>query len=145
MDITPRQMIALFRAGQIEDILRSRAIWLCASCYSCTVRCPVGIQVTDTLYALKRIAMEKRIYPLRFPVHTLSKAFTQSVYKYGRNFELGLGIKYFFSTDIVKLFSNFRFGLAMIRRGRLGLFPKRLRRIKQIRAIIEKANQFGEG
>ena len=89
--------------------------------------------------------MEKRIYPLRFPVHTLSKAFTKSVYKYGRNFELGLGIKYFFSTDIVKLFSNFRFGLAMIRRGRLGLFPKRLRRIKQIRAIIEKANQFGEG
>jgi len=145
MDITPRQTIALFRAGMVEDILRSRAIWICASCYSCTVRCPVGIKVTDTLYALKRLAMEKQIYPLRFSVHSLSKAFAKSVYRYGRNFELGLGIRYFLSTDIVKLFSNFKFGLMMIGKRRLGLIPRRLKRIGQIRAIIEKANQFGEG
>jgi len=31
MDITPRQIVALFRAGRLEDILRSRAIWMCAS------------------------------------------------------------------------------------------------------------------
>jgi heterodisulfide reductase subunit C len=145
MDITPRQTIALFRAGMVEDILRSRAIWICAACYSCTVRCPVGIKVTDTLYALKRLAMEKQIYPLRFSVHSLSKAFAKSVYRYGRNFELGLGIRYFLSTDIVKLFSNFKFGLMMIGKRRLGLIPRRLKRIGQIRAIIEKANQFGEG
>jgi heterodisulfide reductase subunit C len=145
MDITPRQTIALFRAGMVEDILRSRAIWLCASCYSCTVRCPVGIKVTDTLYALKRIAMEKKIYPLRFPVHMLSKAFTNNVYKYGRNYELGLGLKYIFNTNIVKLFPNFGFGLTMIKNGRLGILPKSLKRIKEIRAIIDKANQFGEG
>ncbi len=71
MDITPRQVIALFRAGQLEDILRSRTIWLCASCYSCTVRCPVGIKVTDTMYALKRVAMDKKVYPQQFPVHVL--------------------------------------------------------------------------
>jgi heterodisulfide reductase subunit C len=145
MDITPRQIVALFRAGHVEDILRSRAIWLCASCYSCTVRCPVGIKVTDTLYALKRIAMDKKIHPLRFPVHTLSKTFAKNIYQYGRNYEIGLGLKYFLRTDIVKLFSNFRFGLSMVRRGRLGLIPRRLKRINQIRAIITKANEFGEG
>jgi heterodisulfide reductase subunit C len=145
MDITPRQTVALFRAGHIERILRSRTIWLCASCYSCTVRCPVGIKVTDTLYALKRIAMEKKIYPARFPVHTLSRSFTNNVYRYGRNYELGLGLRYFLATDIVKLFSNFGFGLSMIRRGRMGLLPKKLKRINQIRAIIKKADEFGEG
>jgi heterodisulfide reductase subunit C len=144
MDVTPRQIVALFRAGMIEDILRSRAIWLCASCYSCTVRCPVGIKITDTLYALKRVAMGKKIYPMRFPVHTLSRAFTKNIYNYGRNYELGLGLKYFLSANIVKLFSNFRFGLTMIRRHRLGILPRRLKRIGQIRAIIEKANEFGE-
>ncbi|SYZ73410.1 conserved hypothetical protein [Candidatus Zixiibacteriota bacterium] len=144
MDITPRQIVALFRAGHIEEILNSRAIWLCASCYSCTVRCPAGIRVTDTLYALKRIAMDKDIHPRRFPVHSLSRAFTNNVYKYGRNYELGLGIRYFLSTDFVKLFSNMGYGLSMIRRGRLGLVPKKLKRVNQIRAIIEKANQFEE-
>ena len=145
MDITPRQIVALFRAGMVEDILKSRAIWLCASCYSCTVRCPAGIKVTDTLYALKRIAMEKEIYPLRFPVHTLSKAFTENVYKFGRNYELGLGLKYILKTNLVKLFPNTGFGLKMIKNGRLGLLPKRLKRMREIRAIIDKANQFGEG
>ena len=145
MDITPRQVVALFRAGHIEEILRSRTIWLCASCYSCTVRCPAGIRVTDTLYALKRIAMEKKIYPSRFPAHTLSKEFTDNIYKYGRNYELGLGLRYFLSTNFVKLFTNIGFGFSMIKRGRLNLIPHRLKRISQIRAIIDKANQFGEG
>src|SRR5512136_294053 len=69
MDLTPRQVVAMFRAGHIEEI------WLCASCYSCTVRCPAEIRVTDTMYALKRIAMARKIYPGRFPVHALSRAF----------------------------------------------------------------------
>jgi hypothetical protein len=36
------------------------------------------------------------------------------------------------------------YGFSMIRRGRLALIPRKLKRISQIRAIIEKANQFEE-
>lgn len=144
MDITPRQTIALFRAGMLEDILNSKTIWICASCYSCTVRCPAGIRVTDTMYALKRLAMEKHIYPDRFPVHSLSNAFARNVYKYGRNYELGLGIRYFLRSNFVKLFTNTGYALSMIRRGRLALMPSRIRQVGQIRAIIKKANEFGE-
>lgn len=144
MDITPRQTIALFRAGHLKEILNSRTIWICASCYSCTVRCPVGIRVTDTLYALKRIAMEKKIYPDKFPVYALSQAFIKNVYKYGRNYELGLGIRYFLKAGIAKLFGNTGVGLAMITRGRMGIFPQKIKKIDEVRAIIDKANQLGE-
>jgi len=144
MDITPRQTIALFRAGHLEDILKSRTIWLCASCYSCTVRCPVGIKITDTMYSLKRLAMEKKIYPSKFPVHTLSKAFIKNIYWLGRNYELGLGLRYFLASDIIKLFGNTGYALSMIRRGRLGLIPKKLKRVREIRAIIKKANEVGD-
>jgi len=145
MDITPRQTIALFRAGMLEDILQSRTIWICASCYSCTVRCPVGIKVTDTMYALKRLAIDKKIYPARFAVHTLSKTFIDNVYRYGRNYELGLGIRYFLRSDFAKLFTNIGFGWSMFRRGRLGLLPKKIKRVNQVRAIIKRANEFPEG
>ena len=144
MDITPRQTIALFRAGMLEDILHSRTIWICASCYSCTVRCPVGIKVTDTMYALKRLAMEKKVYPAKFAVHTLSKAFIDNVYKYGRNYELGLGLKYFLKSNVMKLFANTGFALTMFRHGRLGLLPSRIKRVDQVRAIIKRANQIPE-
>lgn len=145
MDITPRQTIALFRAGHLEEILNSRAIWMCASCYSCTVRCPVGIKVTDTMYALKRVAMDKGIYPRQFPVHTLSRIFVNYIKKYGRNYELGLGTRYLLATRPSKMLGSAGLGLSLIRSGRMGLVPKKLKRVNQIRAIIEKASQFGEG
>jgi len=145
MDLSPRQVVAMFRAGQIEEILQSRTIWLCASCYSCTVRCPAEIRVTDTMYALKRIAMDRKIYPARFPVHVLSKAFVNNIYRYGRNYELGLGIKYLARTSWKRLFASAGMGMSMIRRGRMGLIPKKLKRVNDIRAIINKANEFGEG
>ena len=144
MDITPRETVALFRAGLLTEILHSRTIWICASCYSCTVRCPVGIRVTDSLYALKRIAMEKKIYPDKFPVYALSKAFIKNIYRYGRNYELGLGISFFLRSDYKKLFGNMGVGWSMISRGRMGLIPKKIKKIDEVRAIIDKANQLGE-
>ncbi len=144
MDITPRETVALFRAGMIEEILQSKTIWICASCYSCTVRCPVGIRVTDSLYALKRTAIDRKILPSHFPVPALSQAFISSIKKYGRNYELGLGFRYYLRASIFKLLSSIGFGLKMIRLGRLGLLPGKIKRINEVRAIIDKANQMGE-
>ena len=142
MDITPREIVALFRAGHLEIILHSRTIWICASCYSCRVRCPSGILVTDLMYALKRLAMEMNIYPPKFPVHVLSKLFISNVYKYGRNFEMGLGIKYLLKTDPKKLFASVGFGIAMMRRGRLAVRPQTIKKIRDIRAIINRAKEL---
>ncbi len=144
MDVTPRQMVALYRAGMIEDILRSRAIWLCASCYSCAVRCPANIRVTDTMYALKRIAMGERQRTGRFHVHLLSRTFVNNVYRYGRNYELGLGLKYMARSSLRRLFGSFGYGLSLIRRGRLAIVPRRIKHVRQVRAIIDTANKFGE-
>ncbi|MBC8277047.1 MAG: 4Fe-4S dicluster domain-containing protein [FCB group bacterium] len=142
MDITPRETVALFRAGHLEEILHSRAIWICASCYACRVRCPSGILVTDLMYALKRLAMKKKIYPPKFPVHVLSKAFISNIYRYGRNFEMGLAVKYFLKAEPKKLLGNIGFGLSMVRRGRISIKPTSIKKIKDVRAIIKRANQL---
>lgn len=144
MDMTPRHMVALYRAGMIEDILRSKAIWLCASCYSCAVRCPAKIRVTDTLYALKRIAIDQKRLPKRFHVHLLSRTFINNVYRYGRNYELGLGATYMARSSLRRLFGSISYGLSLMRLGRLAIIPRRIKRIRQVRAIIDVANTFGE-
>ena len=140
MDLSPREVIARFRAGDIESILRSRTIWICASCYACTVRCPVEIRITDLLYALKRVAMDKHIRPKQFPVYALSEAFVRSVKMFGRNFEMGLLSEFFLRslrwTDLIKMAP---LGWKMFRKGRLGLFPERIAGLKDLRKIIERA------
>jgi heterodisulfide reductase subunit C len=145
MDITPRQIVALFRAGYLEDILRSRAIWICASCYACTVRCPAGIRVTDNLYALKRVAERMHIFPEKLAVHSLSETFVKNVRRYGRNWELWLGLKYLLGTNPKKLLSpqTQRFALDMFKRKRLALKPTRINKVHEVQAIIDKAERMG--
>jgi len=142
MDVTPRQIVALFRAGHLQEILESRSIWICASCYSCRVHCPQGILVTDMMYALKRLAIEKKIYPKSFPVYALSEAFINNVYHYGRNFEMGLAIRYFLKADPAKLMANAAFGLDMMKRGRIAITPTKIKKVDQVRAIIDKAREL---
>ncbi len=142
MDVQPRELIALFRAGLIEKILQSRSIWICASCYQCTSRCPSSIKVTDIIYALKRIAMERKIYPDKFPVYALSAKFVDNVNRYGRNFELGLMMQFYLKTDLMRLFRMAPMGFKLMKLGRISIAPKRIRALEDIRKIIAKADTF---
>lgn len=142
MDLTPRQVIGMFRAGAIEELLESRTIWVCASCYHCTLRCPAQIQITDLIYALKRIAIEQGIFPNRFPVHVMSETFTKNVKKYGRNYEVGLLLRYFMRTKPLGLFKQRRSGWALLRHGRIRMRPDKIENIEQLRKIIAKAETF---
>lgn len=63
MDVTPRRLMAMTNAGFKKGVLSSFTIWLCASCYSCSMNCPKEIIMTDVMYTLKRQAIEERIQP----------------------------------------------------------------------------------
>ena len=139
MDISPRMVIALFRAGETAEILRSRTIWICASCYMCTTRCPQAIKITDLLYALKRTAMDAGIYPEKFPVYLLSQNFVRIVNRFGRNHEMLLLILYHLRRKPLDLLRMLPLGLALYRKGRVSLVPSKIRGIESIRTILEAA------
>jgi heterodisulfide reductase subunit C len=142
MDLTPRQVIGMFRAGAIEELLQSRSIWVCASCYQCTMRCPADIQITELLYAFKRIAIEQGIFPDKFPVHVFAETFTESVKKHGRSFETGLLLRYFLRTRPTALLKWRRAGITLLRHGRMRLRPDRIKGIDGLRKIIARAEKF---
>jgi heterodisulfide reductase subunit C len=139
MDLTPREVIALFKARDIKTILSSRTIWICASCYSCTVRCPQGVMVTDILYALKRLAIEQEIFPKRFPVYALSKSFVDITNRFGRSYEPGLILKYYLKTNPFKLLGMLPMFLKMAPKGRIGFLPKKIKSVKNFSRILREA------
>jgi quinone-modifying oxidoreductase, subunit QmoC len=147
MDLTPREVIARFRAGDVESILRSRTIWTCASCYMCTTRCPSGIKITDLLYALKRLSMDRGIHASRFPVHVLSESFVATVNMYGRNWETGLMERYWRKTTtpvfgMVNLLKQAPLFLRLWSHGRAALRPHRIKGLDGLQAIIRRAEQM---
>lgn len=142
MDISPRDVIALFRAGDMDTLLNSKTIWVCASCYACQTRCPSLIKVTDIIYALKRLAMEKNIYPPHFPVYSLSKSFVRIMSQYGRLHEPRLLVYYFMKTSPYKLFSFVPLGLRMARKKRISYTATKIKDLENFKKIIKKAEQL---
>ena len=90
MDRTPRQVINLVRSGRVEEALQSESIWLCASCYRCTVQCPAGIKITDVMYTLKVASTEMGIHHERVMGPVFAKAFAGMLESNGRISEVRL-------------------------------------------------------
>jgi heterodisulfide reductase subunit C len=142
MDITPRELIALFRAGDIDSIINSRTIWVCASCYSCQTRCPASIKVTDIIYTLKRMAMNRKVYPKKFPVHSLSDSFIKSIKAFGKLNEPRLMFYYFLKTGFWKAFAFIPLGLKLANKGRLEFKTAKIKDITGLRKIMKKAQEL---
>jgi len=142
MDLSPRQLIASFRAGDMETIMRSRTIWICASCYACTTRCPSGIKITDIIYALKRTAMEADKKSIAPQVQLLAKLFVSNLMSYGRLHEGTLIRKYYMKTRITKLFGFVPLALKLYKTKRLAIFPTRIKARDALSRIIRKAQEI---
>jgi heterodisulfide reductase subunit C len=142
MDISPRQLLALFRAGEMEQIMKSRTIWICASCYSCTTRCPSGIKITDIIYALKRTAIEKDMESAAPQVQRLARLFTENLMSYGRLHEGTLIRKYYMKTNMLKFIDLIPLARKMWKTKRIEPFPKRIKDRKSLASIIRKAQEI---
>lgn len=61
MDYVPNEMMRLTMLGEIDELLKSKAIWLCTSCFQCGTRCPKGIEVHRVFEALRSLALRNGI------------------------------------------------------------------------------------
>lgn len=52
--------------GLKSKILDSEFLWLCASCFTCTDRCPQGVEVASVIRILKNMAAEEGHIPQIF-------------------------------------------------------------------------------
>jgi heterodisulfide reductase subunit C len=60
MDVTPSTLMRLVQLGQ-KNVLESKTIELCVSCFTCTVRCPRGLDLAKVAEALRQIKLRKNI------------------------------------------------------------------------------------
>ncbi len=137
MDITPRRVMAMVRAGFKKEVLSSKTIWLCTSCYSCTVHCPENIKITDVMYALKRMAIHEGSYPRGLPIPVLAKTFFDMVTRKGRSSEFRLVFSTFLKVSIAKLLSMAPLGWKLFRQGRMPLRPESIKKTRELRLIMQ--------
>jgi heterodisulfide reductase subunit C len=143
MDYSPREVIAALRAGLLERVLKSNTIWLCASCYYCTVRCPSGIKLTDIMYELKRLAIEFDLAQEDAKAPIVSKIFVDSVNKNGRVSEVELVSKLMLKADPLGMVKMIPRATKLLKRGRMPLVPHKIKGAKEVENLMATAETAG--
>lgn len=60
MDVNPSQIMRQVMLGQ-KDIMNTKTMWICASCFTCTVRCPRDLDVSKVSEALRQVKLREAI------------------------------------------------------------------------------------
>lgn len=128
-DLLPNQVMRAVQLGRADRVLNSKTIWLCASCQTCTTRCPQGIDLAKIMDGLKAVALERGIKPQVPEVALFHKVFLRNVNVLGRAYELGLIAEMNVRTG--QLFKDVGMGLGMVRKNKVKILPSLTRSPRQ--------------
>ena len=142
MDITPRRLFSLIRAGQSEAVLNANTMWVCTSCCTCRVRCPRGIDLLEVMHDLQRYCLVTG--RASHPQVSFHQAFWQELRERGRIGEAGVMLRCWLKLGVAGAFRKALemkgTGLCLLRRGRLPLVsPQKLKGLPGLNKIIDKA------
>lgn len=132
MDYTPRQLVRMIQLGLKQEVLNSNTIWLCTTCFSCSVRCPRGIRPTELMETLKPIAIAEGV---KNKNARFDGVFSDVVKKTGRASEFLLISKY--SLSDLRMIKQLPFGLNLIAKGKLPLSVDKMEDSRELKAIFE--------
>ena len=121
MDYKPAQLIHAIRLGLDDLVFNSKTMWLCASCETCTTRCPQEVDVAKVMDAVKITALRKGIKPTIPEVASFYHASLANIRKCGRMYEVGMivGLK----MRTFDLFKDMGMGMKMFQKGKLKILP----------------------
>lgn len=134
MDILPSQIIRQIQYGRREKVLGSGSIWICASCHTCSVRCPNDIDFARVMDSLRHIALRSGAAAGEKDIPVFHKVFLDSIRDGGRVHELSLILRFKLKTR--DFFKDAGLGWQMFRRGKIKLLPPGLTGSKDVKEIF---------
>lgn len=66
--LSPREIVRLLLFGGEEELLRPEVVYYCSACYSCAVRCPMGVRLTELVNLLRDMMVRRGMGPLEAQV-----------------------------------------------------------------------------
>lgn len=141
MDYPPSQVIRLVQMGQEDLLLASKTIWVCLTCYTCSIRCPNDIDIAQVIDALRERAVRKGFLPSKENIALFHRMFLENVRKRGRTFEGEMLAQYQLKTG--KALQNAGLGLRMFLKGRMALLPESVENRKAFAEIYRRVEERG--
>jgi heterodisulfide reductase subunit C len=61
METVPRKIMRMAQLGMEEEVNSCSTFWTCASCHTCTVNCPRGIDLAKVMEAIRLLTLRKNV------------------------------------------------------------------------------------
>ena len=139
VDIKPAQVIHAVRLGLKDLVLNSDMIWYCASCVTCTTRCPQDVDIARVMEEARVIARREGV-PAALPdVKTFYGTSLFTMKWFGRLYEPGLIMMLKMLTR--KFMKDMELGMRMLRKRKLKLIPS-FAGARRARRVISSAQKL---
>lgn len=144
MDYLPNQIIRMLMLGMKEEVLKSKTIWVCMSCNTCTTRCIRDIDVAHVMDSLRKEAIKHGYTEHAKNVTICNDTFLWTLRSWGRLFDAGMTLIYNMKTG--NPMRDTQFGLPLMLKGKMSPvpIPHKIRGTKEIKNIFEKTKQEGK-
>ena len=148
MDLLPHQVIRSVLFGKKEKVMSSGTIWLCASCETCTTRCPNEIDIAKVMDVLRQLHYESGHETPQHKIPILHAAFLDSIKKTGRVHELSMVRNFSIKSGDLKeklkkgtWKNDIKLAVKMFLRGKLKLISHGSKGVKEVRTLFNKAQE----
>ena len=137
-DWQPNQIMRAVQLGQEDIALDSETPWLCASCQTCSTRCPQGLDITAIMEFLTREATARGKKPKVPEISHFNKAFMREVRLWGRAFELGMIAEMKLRTGNIT--GDLDMGLKMVAKNKFPFLPSTGRPPREVEPLENAEN-----
>jgi heterodisulfide reductase subunit C len=142
MDLMPRQVIRYMQLGRVDEALKSRSIWICASCHTCAVRCPQKINLSGLMESLRQEAKSRGLVAAG-EVDKFSRIFLNNIKLFGKSHEMLLQGLYNFTTG--HFMQDMKSAPHMLKHKLVGIKPHVVKDRAAVRKLMKKSMTYSAG
>jgi heterodisulfide reductase subunit C len=59
MDVLPHRFVSMVEEGNVAELLKSKSLWKCLSCFACVERCPRGVEPAYLIEAVRLLVIRR--------------------------------------------------------------------------------------
>lgn len=134
------RMLQLRMPEMDEKALRSRSIWLCLTCETCSTRCPKEVEPAKIMEHLRAESMRRgMVHPKAKNILRFHKSFLDAIRQTGRLYEMGLIGAYKMRSG--KFMQDVLVAPKLFARGKLKLLPHMIKDRARLTRIFRSSEK----
>ena len=119
-DMPVSQIMRGVQLGLKDQVLNAKALWMCLSCSTCTLRCPNDSDVAGIMETLRHMAREQGHVSVP-KVNKFWMSFLDTVRMFGRSYEIGVMALYMMRS--LRVLTDVDLAPDALSKQKLGLLP----------------------